>query len=222
MEANSKKTTIMNEVSTLEGELRSDRPPVDELNRDLRNYLGHPELQLEYEETGYRLKRNGQPANDLSAGEKSAFAFLYFLRRLSDTSFDLNNGIVIVDDPVSSLDANSLYYAFGFIKERTKDAGQLFIFTHSFPFFSLARNWFNYVKPKAKFYHTPTITDVGDLIFTDMVPAGATQGNASSGAASGFEEGFIFPPNIQLLLRVKNVSGAAAIMHETITGHEDA
>jgi hypothetical protein len=76
--------------------------------------------------------------------------------------------------------------------------------------------------PKSKFYHTPTITNVGDLIFTDMVPAGGTQGNQSSGAASGFEEGFIFPPNIQLLLRVKNVSGAAAIMHETITCHEDA
>jgi len=51
----------------------------------------------------------------------------------------------VLDDPVSSLDANALYLAFGFIRERTKDAGQLIIFTHNFTFFRQVRNWFRYL-----------------------------------------------------------------------------
>ncbi len=150
---NSNKVDLDNEIGRLESELKSNRPPVDALNVDLINYLGHSELQLEYEDTGYRLKRDGRYANDLSEGEKTALAFLFFLQRLSDTSFELEKGIVMIDDPVSSLDANCLFYAFGFMKEKTKDAGQLFILTHNFQFFSLVRNWFNHINKKfRKFY----------------------------------------------------------------------
>ncbi len=141
------------EINEIEAGLKSHRPPVDELNRDLQSYLGHAELHLVAEDTGYRLTRSGQPATDLSEGEKTALAFLYFLRRLSDVSFNLNKGIVVIDDPVSSLDANSLYYAFGFIKAKTKDAVQLFIFTHNFQFFSLVRNWFNYEKKEYRRFY---------------------------------------------------------------------
>ncbi len=42
-----------------------------------------------------------------SEGERTAIAFLYFLKSLQDKSFDLANGIVVIDDPVSSLDANA-------------------------------------------------------------------------------------------------------------------
>lgn len=59
----------------------------------------------------------------------------------------------MIDDPVSSLDANSLFYAFGFMKEKTKDAGQLFILTHNFQFFSLVRNWFKYFNKKEKTFY---------------------------------------------------------------------
>ena len=59
-------------------------------------------------------------------------------------------GIVVIDDPVSSLDANALYSAFGYMKERTKECGQLFIFTHSFPFFRLVKNWFHHLPGQRK------------------------------------------------------------------------
>jgi wobble nucleotide-excising tRNase len=43
---------------------------------------------------------------------------------------------------VSSLDANSLFSAFGFMKQRTAEAGQLFVLTHNFAFFRQVRNWY--------------------------------------------------------------------------------
>ena len=59
-------------------------------------------------------------------------------------------GVVVLDDPVSSLDAIALYLAFGFIRERTKDAAQLFILTHNFTFFRQVRNWFHHLKGQNK------------------------------------------------------------------------
>ena len=49
--------------------------------------------------------------------------------------------VVVLDDPVSSLDANALFLAFGFIRERTQDAGEIFILTHNFSFFRNVKHW---------------------------------------------------------------------------------
>ncbi len=135
-----------NEIKCLEMEIVEHRRPAEELNEDLRKYLGHDELRLEVKETGYIITRGGEPAQTLSEGEMTAIALLYFLKSLQDRQFDLANGVVVLDDPVSSLDANALYLAFGFIRERTKDAGQLIILTHNFTFFRQVRNWFHHLK----------------------------------------------------------------------------
>jgi len=137
-------------IKQLEGEIIEHLRPAEELNKDLRKYLGHDELRLKVKETGYEIIRNGQPAYSLSEGETTAIALLYFLKSLRDRDFDLNHGVVVLDDPVSSLDANALYLAFGFIRERTKDAGQLFVFTHNFTFFRQVRNWFHHLKGQGK------------------------------------------------------------------------
>ena len=75
---------------------------------------------------------------------------MYFLKSLGDKSFSLKDGIVVIDDPVSSLDSNALFHAFGFMKDRTKDAGQLFILTHSHSFFKQVKNWFNHLPNQNK------------------------------------------------------------------------
>lgn len=117
-------------IRELTAEIQQHAPAAEDINRDLLHYLGHKEIQVETAETGYRLVRAGRPAERLSEGERTAIAFVYFLRSLKDQSFDLANGIVVIDDPVSSLDANSSFCAFGFMKSRLKDVGQLFILTH--------------------------------------------------------------------------------------------
>lgn len=144
-----KPVTIQNEIATLERSILEHRRPADELTQELREYLGRDELRFEVKGTGYALTRGGETVSHLSEGERTAITFLYFLKSLQDKTFDMANGIVVIDDPVSSLDANSLFSAFGCMKERTKQCGQLFILTHSFPFFRLVKNWFHHL-PKQK------------------------------------------------------------------------
>jgi len=148
--AESSVSSLEGKIRTLEREIIEHQEPAERLNEDLQKYLGHSELRLEVEETGYRITRAGEIASGLSEGERTAIALLYFLRSLEDRSFDLEHGVVVLDDPVSSLDANALFSAFGFICERTQNAGQLFILTHNFTFFRQVRNWFHHLKGQNK------------------------------------------------------------------------
>lgn len=138
------------EIIKLEREIVEHRRPAEELNKDLVSYLGHEELLLEIEEPGYAITRGGMPANSLSEGERTAIALLYFLKSLQDRRFEPEKGVVVLDDPVSSLDANALFLAFGFIRERTEDVGQVVILTHNFSFFRQVRNWFHNLKGQGK------------------------------------------------------------------------
>jgi wobble nucleotide-excising tRNase len=139
------------EVQKLDGEIKEHRHPAEQINADLASYLGRKDISLAVEDAGYRIMRGGVPATNLSEGEKTALAIIYFLKSLEDREFDKTKSIVVIDDPVSSLDANALFYAFSFIQERTKDVGQLFITTHNFGFLRLVRKWlFRINKTKKK------------------------------------------------------------------------
>lgn len=148
IEAEIKRLTA--EVERLEREIREHRRPAEELNEDLKRYLGHGDLQLTIKDNGYTITRNGVPADMLSEGEMSAIALLYFLKSLEDRTFDKPNGTVVLDDPVSSLDGNALFLAFGLIRERTKGVGQLMLLTHDFALFRQVRNWFHYLPGQRK------------------------------------------------------------------------
>ena len=113
----------------------------DEINRQIETFLGRRELVFENSDEGYVIKRNGQLANNLSEGEKTAIAFVYFTIHLKDRDFNVQNDIVVVDDPISSLDSNSLFQAFSFLKKSVKECAQVFIFTHNFDFLQLIINW---------------------------------------------------------------------------------
>jgi wobble nucleotide-excising tRNase len=130
------------EITKLEVEIVKHRQPAEELNEDLRDYLGHGELRLEVKDTGYTIMRRDTPAEFLSEGEITAIALLYFLKSLQDWRFELAKGVVVLDDPVSSLNQNALFTAFGFIRAKTQGVAQLFVFTHNFTFFRLIREWF--------------------------------------------------------------------------------
>jgi wobble nucleotide-excising tRNase len=110
----------------------------------LKTFLGRQELVFETESEGYSIKRNGKIAKNLSEGEKTAIAFVYFTVHLQDQEFDVKDGIIVIDDPISSLDSNSIFQAFAFLKNTVKDAKQVFIFTHNFDFIRLLINWLSY------------------------------------------------------------------------------
>ena len=136
---------IEERIKELERDMLEHRRPADELNNDLERYLGHRELTIGVRDTAYAIMRGGSVAASLSDGERTALALLYFLKSLGDRRFDAERGVVVLDDPVSSLDANAMYLALGFIRDRTQTAGQLFILTHNFSFFRQVRNWFHHL-----------------------------------------------------------------------------
>ena len=138
------------QIAKLEREIVEHRQPAEDLNEDLRKYLGHTELCLDIKETGYTITRDGVSARTVSEGETTAIALLYFLKSLQDRRFELAHGVVVLDDPVSSLDANALFLAFGFIREHAGDAGQLFVLTHNFSFFRQVHNWFRHLNRRGR------------------------------------------------------------------------
>lgn len=142
--------TLRAEVLRLDGEIKEHRRPAEQINFDLASYLGRKDITLAVEDAGYRIMRDGVPATKLSEGEKTALAIIYFLKSLEDRGFEKSKGIVVIDDPVSSLDASALFYAFSFIQDRTKDVGQLFITTHNFGFLRLVRKWLFRIRRMAK------------------------------------------------------------------------
>ena len=117
----------------------------------MKTFLGRAELTFvpdqvaegdeKAEVVGYRIMRGEKPAIYLSEGEKTALAFVYFVVHLNDGQFSKRDGIVVIDDPISSLDANSLYQAFSFLKNAVGDCRQVFVLTHNFDFLKLLLNW---------------------------------------------------------------------------------
>ncbi|MEO5361485.1 MAG: AAA family ATPase [Nitrospirota bacterium] len=142
-------------IADNQAKISSTHKACKDINTGLAIFLGRDELFFEPHrikaqdehgnpqelDDGYVIKRNGKPAINLSEGEKTAIAFVYFTIHLKDQNFDLSKGIVVIDDPVSSLDSNSLFQAFAFLKNAVKNAEQIFIFTHNFDFLRLLLNW---------------------------------------------------------------------------------
>jgi wobble nucleotide-excising tRNase len=141
------------EIKNIKENLVTYYIPAKQINKDLEQFLGRDDIQLKATEIkeGYTITRNREIAKDLSEGEKTALAIVYFLTKISEEGFDLKNSVVVIDDPVSSLDSNSIFQAFSFIKESVKNAGQVFILTHHFDFFRQVKNWFSY-KGKGEYF----------------------------------------------------------------------
>lgn len=137
-------TKLKKQITENKGKISSEHKACGTLNEQLQTFLGRAEIMFEVSsEGGYVVKRNKVIAKNLSEGEKTAIAFVYFVVHLKDQNFDIANGIVVIDDPISSLDSNSLFQAFAFLKNAVKDAKQVFILTHNFSFLKLILNWLN-------------------------------------------------------------------------------
>jgi wobble nucleotide-excising tRNase len=123
-----------------------------EMTTRLRDFLGRTDLEFQSGAEGYRVLRRGKPARRLSEGEKTAIAFLYFIVQLGDHEFDVSEGIVVIDDPISSLDSSAIYQAFACLKNAVKNAKQVFLLTHNFEFLKLLLNWLDVVKRHTSHY----------------------------------------------------------------------
>lgn len=122
-----------------------------ELSKRIATFLGRTDLTFESIDEGYRVLRRGKAAKRLSEGEKTAIAFVYFIVHLNDNDFNIQDGIVVIDDPISSLDSSSIYQAFSFLKNAVKNAKQVILLTHNFDFLKLLLNWLSRINSKSHY-----------------------------------------------------------------------
>lgn len=135
------------EVVAIEALLSNETVGAKEFNDTLHRFIGRAELCLNFNQKkkGYEIIRNGIGEHDgnLSEGEKTAIAFVYFITKLKENGNNIKDTIVVVDDPVSSFDSNHLFHAYSFLRTQCTEAKQLFVLTHNFTYFKLVRDWFS-------------------------------------------------------------------------------
>lgn len=138
------KTEKVGDIQALEKQTTSVQPTIDAINALLRSF-GFNGFSLAKAENGtsYKLVRvdGSEAKNTLSEGEKTFVTFLYFYHLLkgSDSESGMTTDrIVVIDDPVSSLDSDILFIVGSLIKglfdEVRSGSGyikQVFVLTHN-------------------------------------------------------------------------------------------
>ncbi|MEW6004996.1 MAG: AAA family ATPase [Stygiobacter sp.] len=137
------------EVSELEKQIKSVKPTIDSINKILESF-GFKGFKLKSTDDGkhYQIVRNdGTDAKKtLSEGERNFLVFIYFYNLIygvENPDENINQDkILIIDDPVSSLDSEVLFIVSTLIKNildkvrGNKDSvKQMLIFTHNAYFF---------------------------------------------------------------------------------------
>lgn len=107
-----------------------------QITRDLASIYGKAHLTIEVSDDGqsYLCRREGQPAEHLSEGERNTLALIYFLRLLEDESTQIlpANRVVVVDDPSSSFDREAVFATHSRLLDALPLYGQSIILTHDF------------------------------------------------------------------------------------------
>lgn len=138
------KSERLKELRALESRVTSVQPTIDGINKLLESF-GYEGFKLKKAAAGtsYKIVRpDGSDAkHTLSEGEKTFIAFLYFYHLLKGShseSGTATDRIVVIDDPVSSLDSDILFVVgslvksiFNDIRTGTGHVKQAFVLTHN-------------------------------------------------------------------------------------------
>ncbi|WP_208360225.1 ATP-binding protein [Helicobacter pylori] len=139
---------LENEIKELEKNMVSIKPIVNEINTLLKGYgFTNFGLACTEDEKFYRIQReDGQLVGEtLSEGEVTFITFLYYyhLAKGSLKENDISkNKVLVIDDPISSLDSNILFMVSVLVKDLMKEAmeektniKQIIILTHNTYFY---------------------------------------------------------------------------------------
>ncbi|AQS85228.1 MAG: AAA family ATPase [Acetobacter aceti] len=165
-------TALEEKAHRLRQKIRTHGPAADVINRLIAAYLGHSELTINPVDEGYELHRHGSPITGVpSEGEKTAIAISYFLSSINAENRKIQDLIVVVDDPVSSLDTKALNYACALVRTRLEKAAQVFILTHNLQCMNeFKKAWKGRVRPP------PGKAPTAAFMFIDVtIPAGQTR-----------------------------------------------
>lgn len=123
---------IKKNIVLLRAKVQQHGLAAEKINALVKSYLGHGELTVVAVADGYELHRHGALIRGApSEGEKTAIALCYFLTTLEAEDRKFKDLIIVIDDPISSLDTRAMNYACGLIRNRLSDASQLIVLTHN-------------------------------------------------------------------------------------------
>lgn len=135
---------IEEKITSLRRQLNDEEAGAQKVNKYLTDYFGHEFLALqavkaeeENAHVRFDIVRNGKKAYNLSEGECSLIAFCYFMAKLDDVESNGKNLIIWIDDPISSLDSNHVFFVYSLLRAEIVEASkyeQLFISTHNLDF----------------------------------------------------------------------------------------
>lgn len=135
-------TSLDSEIIALEAQLSEAAAGAEKINELLKAYFGKDDIKIQVSaDKRFQISRGGAVGKNLSEGEKTAIAFSYYITRVMDGKHALADTIVVIDDPISSLDANHLFDTYALIKTQIGACKQLFLSTHSFELFNLLKEW---------------------------------------------------------------------------------
>lgn len=144
---------ISSKIEKLKTQRNDEKKGAEKVNDYLNHFFGHKGLHLQADENTetstfkFQIMRGTDKAYNLSEGECSLISFCYFVAKLEDTETKGKDMIVYIDDPISSLDSNHIFFVYSLIesilaKPVKNDNGsnsykyeQLFISTHNLDFF---------------------------------------------------------------------------------------
>lgn len=140
--ANEAIANLNQQISEVEDMMKSHQAAAGHISNTVTRFLGHSELTVRPTNDGYSICRDGKPVSGpLSEGERTAIAFCYFLVMLTAEGRTLDDLIVIVDDPISSLDSGALNYTASLVTAHLQKCGQGVVLTHNINFFHEIKKW---------------------------------------------------------------------------------
>lgn len=137
-------TGIVGKKAAIEAQIQQQSIAAQKINETVQFLLPDNNISVaEIPGGSFEFRRDGSPANNLSEGEKTAITFAYFLATLENNGASLNQTIVFIDDPISSLDSNHIYAIYALITKRLDSCLQIFVSTHNSELYTLLKDyWF--------------------------------------------------------------------------------
>lgn len=195
-------TTLQKEIAKLNSEMKiivfqgrelekqrvSIRPTIDKINGILKKFgFTNFRLQVAPNESQYQIVRmDGSLANEtLSEGETNFITFLYFYFLLdgsNDATISPGEKVIVIDDPVSSLDSNVLYIVSTLISDICKDKilkdstgfSQLLFFTHNVYFYNEVVSSPTVNKKRASYYIVRKQDNISSIEYHESSPIKTT------------------------------------------------
>lgn len=160
---NNKIDLLKSRIEKYKEKLSNLETSTSNINKYLKSYFGHNMLELKAKKDDkgqlngeFEILRNGKQAKNLSEGECSLVAFCYFVANLENINTKDKNPIIWIDDPISSLDNNHIFFIFSLIEAkiakeiRNNKYSQLFISTHNLDFLKYLKSLTGYDKNDKK------------------------------------------------------------------------